>query len=399
MNGSAKTRPKWVLMLLENESYPTDPRVRHEAETLVEAGYRVTVLAPYRDPGWARRETINGVEVVRFWNPFGGRSAAGFIGEYAVAHLQLARLTLMRLLAGADIVHVNNPPDTLAVLLVLARMLGRRTVFDNHDLFPEMFELRYRNRLLAGLLRRFQRLAFRAPDLVITTNESQQEVVLSSVKRDPASVVVVRNGPREDLPWGIPPADGNDAVEKAGLELVFLGGLEPQDGVETLADILELVVDRHGLDARLTVVGDGSCRESLQRRGAELGVGERMRMMGRVGHYEVPGLLAGADVCIDPAPCNELNHRSTMVKIAEYMASRKPIVAFELRETRRTAGEAALYAPCDDLPAFAALIARLAAEEGLREQLSRHAEERLPELLWSRSAEVLRTAFASLAGS
>ena len=232
MNGSVKARPQWVLMLLENKD-STDPRVRHEAETLVEAGYRVTVLAPYRDPGWARRETINGVEVVRFWNPFGGRSAAGFIGEYTVAHVQLARLTLVRLLAGADIVHVNNPPDTLAVLLVLARMLGRRTVFDNHDLFPEMFELRYRSRLLAGLLRRFQRLAFRTPDLVITTNESQQEVVLGSVTRDPASVVVVRNGPREDLPWGIPPAAGAGAVERAGLELVFLGGLEPQDGVDT----------------------------------------------------------------------------------------------------------------------------------------------------------------------
>jgi glycosyltransferase involved in cell wall biosynthesis len=396
MNGSAPTRPRWVLMLLENESYPSDPRVRHEAETLVEAGYRVTVLAPSVDSGWTRREAINGVEVVRFWNPVSGRSVAGFIGEYAIAHLQLARLTLVRLLAGADIVHVNNPPDTLAVLLVLARLLGRRTVFDNHDLFPELFELRYRNRPLAGVLRAFQRLAFRIADLVITTNESQQELVLQSVARDPASVVVVRNGPREDLPWGLPAADHDDGVRRAGLELAFLGALEPQDGVEALAEILSLLVDRHGLDARLTVVGEGSCREALQRRCAELGVGGRVRMVGRVSHYEVPGLLAEADVCVDPAPCNELNHRSTMVKIAEYIASRKPIVAFELRETRRTAGEAALYAPCGDLPAFAALVAELAAAEGLRAELTRRAEERLPELLWGRSAEVLRRAYGSL---
>jgi len=397
MNGSAPTRPRWVVMLLENESYPADPRVRHEAETLVEAGYRVTVLAPSLEPGSARRETINGVEVVRFWNAVRGRSAAGFIVEYAVAHFQLARLTLVRLLAGADIVHANNPPDTLAVLLVLARLLGRRTVFDNHDLFAELFELRYRNRLLAGLLRAFQRLAFRTADLVITTNESQRELVLGSVSRDPASVVVVRNGPREDLPWGVVPAQAGDGARRAGLELAFLGGLEPQDGVEALADILMMVVENHGLDARLTVVGEGSCREALQQRCEALGVGGRVRMAGRVTHYEVPALLAAADVCVDPAPCNELNHRSTMVKIAEYIASRKPIVAFELRETKRTAGEAALYAPCGDLPAFAALIAELAADEGLREQLSRRAEGRLPELLWGRSAELLRRAYASLA--
>src|SRR5271155_4011072 len=126
-------------MVVENDPSPADVRVRNEAEALLAAGYRVTVIAPRAGRGQARRELIDGVEVVRFWLPQTAQSAVGFIAEYGVAHLQIARLATTRLLVGADVLHVNNPPDTLGLLIPLARVLGRDTVFDNHDLFPELF--------------------------------------------------------------------------------------------------------------------------------------------------------------------------------------------------------------------------------------------------------------------
>ncbi len=192
----------------------------------MEAGYRVTVLAPRADRNEPRNETVNGVEVVRFRLPTTAQSAAGFIVEYAVAHLQLARLSLVRVLGGADVLHANNPPDTLALLLILARLLGCRTVFDNHDLFPDLFAVRYDSPSLTRLLRAFQHIAFRAADLVLTTNESQREIVLDAVARDPESVVVVRNGPRLD---DVPRTDGisqeRDQPRRAAVELLFLGAL------------------------------------------------------------------------------------------------------------------------------------------------------------------------------
>jgi len=389
-------------MLVENDTYPADVRVRGEAQALLAAGYRVTVIAPRADRGQARRELVNGVEVARFWLPGTAQSAGGFVVEYAVAHLQLARLALARLLAGADVLHVNNPPDTLGLLFPLARLLGRLTVFDNHDLFPELFALRYGSPRVTRVLRAFQRLAFREADLVLTTNESQREVVLDAVDRDPASVVVVRNGPRADAVRasragaGDPPQEPDRA--RAGVELLFLGALEPQDGVVALAHVLRTLVDRHGLDARLTVVGAGSSRSPLERSCSQLGLTERVVFTGRVPHDEVPRLLARADVCVDPAPCNELNHRSTMMKIAEYMAAGRPIVAFGLRETRRTAGDAALYAACGDVDGFAARIAELATDRELCRELVRQAERRLPELLWERSADALVAAYGRMLG-
>jgi glycosyltransferase involved in cell wall biosynthesis len=113
----------------------------------------------------------------------------------------------------------------------------------------------------------------------------------------------------------------------------------------------------------------------------------------------VPGLLAEADICLDPAECTPLNHGSTMIKISEYLAAQRPIVAHELRETRFTAGDAALYAPCDGSEPLAGRVALLARDGELRARLASRCAERAPELVWERSEERLLAAYAELADS
>jgi glycosyltransferase involved in cell wall biosynthesis len=88
-----------------------------------------------------------------------------------------------------------------------------------------------------------------------------------------------------------------------------------------------------------------------------------------------------------------------MIKIAEYMAAGKPIVAFDLYETKRTAGDAALYAPCGDVDGFAARIAEIVASPQLRSEMAEQAERRLPQLTWERSAEALLSGYRHLLGT
>ncbi|MGO9976178.1 MAG: glycosyltransferase family 4 protein [Solirubrobacteraceae bacterium] len=393
---AARARAMWAVILVENDTYPQDVRVRNEAESLTTAGFRVTVVAP-RGADQARRELIEGVDVVRFWLPTPGQSILGFLVEYLVGHLQLAWHGVRLLIRGADVLQVCNPPDTLAPLLILTRLFGRKAVFDNHDLFPELFALRYGNRVIAGFLRVFQRLAFRSADLVLTTNESQRLIVLQAARRAPESVVVVRNGPHEaTIPYGFRNCD--KPTDRAVFELVFVGAMEPQDGAETLAEILELLERRHGVSAHLTAIGAGSCQATLARACQRRGLAHRVSFTGRIPHCDVAARLAGADVCVDPAPCNPLNDASTMMKIAEYMAAGKPIVAFDLLETRRTAGGAALYASCNNVEEFTGLVASLAKDRALAQELTRAARERVPTLVWERSAERLLAGYAQLTG-
>ncbi|MEA2311666.1 MAG: hypothetical protein QOE28_1634 [Solirubrobacteraceae bacterium] len=379
-------------MLLENNAYPDDVRVRLEAEALTAAGHRVTVLAP-REPGQQRSETVDGVEVRRFWLPPDRADARGILAEYLVAHVQLLVRALWRLARGADVVHLHNPPDTLFPAGLAARALGRRMVFDNHDLTPELFEDKFGGARVAAVLRLAQRISMRSADLVVASNQSQAELAAGLRRRGAAGVTVVRNGPRRaDLAAAPEWRQGSLHDPVIG----YLGQLASQDGVLDLVDLLAALRGRHRLDARLSVIGDGPARPALERALDDAGLAGFVTFHGSVPFESVPGLLAGADVCVDPAPCNELNHRSTMTKIAEYLAAGRPVAAFRLAETERTAGDAALLARCGDRERLATNVQRLCADGEERRRLGERAVARREELVWEHSARSLTEAYAAL---
>jgi glycosyltransferase involved in cell wall biosynthesis len=380
-------------MLLENEPYPADVRVRSEALALTGAGYRVKVICPRRR-GQPRRETVHGVEVERYWCPEAGGSPASLAIEYLIANLQLHARGLRELCRGARVLHLHNPPDTLFGLAWVARALGRKVVFDHHDLAPELFAVKFGRRLgpLRWLVGSLEVLSLRSATHVIAANESHRDVAVGRGRVRPTSVTVVRNGPPAGSVSDTPPAGGALSEPR----LVFVGAMAPQDGVEELADVLFELERRHRLRASLVAVGDGPSRPGLQRRGVELGVADRIRLPGRVEPEEVPGVLADADICLDPAPCNALNHASTMVKVAEYLAAGRPLVAYRLRETQRTVGDAALLADCGDRDGFVERVSRLAADGALRLDLAARGRQRVRALTWEHSREALVTAYAQL---
>ena len=381
-----------VTMLLENDLYPQDVRVRDEAHSLRDAGWSVHVIAP-RGEGQPARETVDGVSVERFRLRMDhGGGIGALLAEYAVAHVQLYARGGRALARGADVLHLHNPPDTLFGPAALARLLGRRTVFDQHDLFADLVAERLGRRWAAAIARAAQRATVRCADLVLVTNESQRELLAASGAVAAERIAVVRNGPPGAM------LDRPASLRGGSLEdphLVYVGALEVQDGVDALPGLLAGLRDRHGLaGARLTVVGWGARLEPLREAAAALGLDEAMRFTGRVSHAEVIETLFSADVCLDTAPCSEFNQRTTMVKIGEYLAAGRPTVAFALRETARTAGDAAELVPCGDEPGFEAAVASLCADGGRRAELGSRARERARELTWDRSAAVLLAAYA-----
>ncbi len=378
-----------VVMLLENNPYPEDVRVRGEAEALVAAGHRVTVLAP-RGSGQPRLEAVRGVDVIRFRLPPESEALGLMVLEYVVAHLQLIARTIWQLLRGAEVVHLHNPPDTLFPAGIIARLVGRSMVFDSHDLSPELFEEKFGQSRVTALLRAAQRTSMRMANLVIASNESQAEVA-KQVRGASNNVVVVRNGPRrEHLAASTEPREG--VLDDP--RLLFLGSLASQDGVMRLPSLLQALSTRHGLPrTTLTVVGDGPAAEDLERALGERRLLDQVRLCGWVPHDRVPSLLAQADICVDPAPCSPLNHRSTMMKIAEYLAAGRPLVAYALLETRRTVAEAGLLVPCGDDEQFITAVARLARDPQMRHELEARALVRREALVWERSTAALTSAY------
>jgi glycosyltransferase involved in cell wall biosynthesis len=381
-----------VAMLLENNPYPQDIRVRREAESLVAAGHEVCVYAP-RAPGQPRRESVAGVRIRRFPLPAAAAGRRGFVAEYAVAAIRLHAAAIGALARRATVLHLHNPPDILFPAAFAARALGRRVVFDHHDLFPELVEAKFGASPLVPLAGACERLTFLAADHVLAANESHRDVACTRGRKLRRAVTVVRNGPRAaDLaePGGRP-----GALEDP--HLVYVGAVSDQDGAEALPRVLGLLEREHGLPgARVTIVGDGDARAAVEAAARAEGVDDRVSFTGWVEADQVPALIRSADICVDPAPATALNNRSTMIKIAEYLAAAKPVVAFDLLETQRTVGDGALLARPDDVEAFAAAVARLAGDAGERSRVAELGRARAEALTWEHSERALLDAYAAL---
>jgi glycosyltransferase involved in cell wall biosynthesis len=380
-------------MLLENFPYPDDPRVSREARALVGAGHEVTVIAP-RAPGQPRREIVAGVRVGRFWHPKTGSSGAGVLAEYLIAVCALHLAAIGQLVRGATVLHLHNPPDLLFPAGLVARALGRRVVFDHHDLFPELVEEKIGPGPAVRAARLAERATFAVSTHVLAANESHAHVARERGQLPAERVSVVRNGPpRDSIADAVRVRPG--ALEDP--ELVYVGALASQDGVVVLAELLASLQRDHGLPgARLTVVGDGEERRALELALAAAGVAASAQITGWVPAHVVREHLAAADICVDPSPPTKLNQQSTMIKIGEYLAAGKPVVAYDLLETARTAGAAARLVVPGDLEAMASAVAELARDPEAREQLARAALERAPALAWERSAEVLLDVYSRL---
>lgn len=380
-------------MLLENNTFPEDSRVRNEATSLAAAGYRITVVAP-RGRGQPRREVIGGVEVRRFRLRAASGGAAALIGEFLLASSALNMAAIWALLRGADVLHLHNPPDTLFPAGWVARLAGRRVVFDQHDLAPELVGARTSAGWAIPIARWCERRTFCVASLVLSPNQSYAELARLRGGKEPGDVVVVRNGPKADtLSRGASIRPGPLADPR----LVYVGAIAPQDDAEDLPAVLAFLRDRHGInDAQLTIVGDGPSRGAVMAAAGRLQVAEQVTVTGWLDASEVPRMIRAADICLDPARPTPLNTRSTMIKIAEYLAAGRPTVAYDLTETRRTAADAVSLADRSDPASLAERVAELARSEAMRRTAAERARRRAPKLTWERSEQELLRAYDEL---
>ena len=117
---------------------------------------------------------------------------------------------------------------------------------------------------------------------------------------------------------------------------------------------------------------------------AALNLSDFITFTGRIPDADVSAILSTADVGISPDPKNPLNDLSTMNKTMEYMTFGLPVVAFDLRETRVSAGDAAVYATPNDVAELAQLLVDLVDDEPRRWSMGETGRARIEqELAWN----------------
>jgi glycosyltransferase involved in cell wall biosynthesis len=388
-----------VLHLSENLPLPFDRRVWMELLALRAAGFEVSAICPMGEAWTAPHEVIDGIHIWRYPPPPPASGLLSYAWEFLYCWLQTARLSVTVLARrGFDVVHAANPPDTFWAIAAFYRLFGRRYVFDHHDLCPELYLSRFGDRRRGSLPHRIlgwlERMQFRTADVVISTNESYREVAIRRGRVRPERVFVVRSGPSRERFATVRPVD--PALKRGRPLLVaYLGVMAPQDGVDHLLRAARILVhDRGRTDVGFTLVGGGDSFDGLRDLSRELGLERVVHFTGRVPDAEVEAVLATADVCVCPDPLNPLNDVSTMNKILEYMACGRPVVAYDLREHRHSAGEGALYAEPNSEADLARQIERLLDDPDLRRRMGDYNRRRfLDRMAWEHNRGALLRAY------
>jgi len=392
-------RRRRVLIIVENLPVPFDRRVWLEANALRDAGYEVTVICPKMKNYTASHEVLDGIEIFRHPLPLEGDSGAlGFLVEYSIAFFwEMLLAWRVFLTKGFEIVHACNPPDNIFLIALTFRPFGVRFVFDQHDINPELYIAKYGKKgPLYYVLRLLERLTFATADLVISTNESYRQIALTRGKKKPEQVHIVRSAPDISRFSPVPP----DPALKEGRRFLvaYVGVMGKQEGIDLLLDAIKIIVEDYGRnDILFVLIGSGPEHPHMEEYARQIGVADHVRFTGRIPDADLLRYLSTADVCVNPDRVNEMNDKSTMNKIMEYMAVGKPIVQFDMTEGRFSAQEASLYARPNDPKDFAAKIVELLDDPEKREAMGRYGRHRMEtQLDWRFSREALIRAYESL---
>ncbi|SEE44291.1 Glycosyltransferase involved in cell wall bisynthesis [Bradyrhizobium erythrophlei] len=394
----AEPSPRRILIIVENLPVPFDRRVWCEATSLRQAGYEVSVICPKGRGHTESYECLDGIHIYRHPMPVEARGITAYLIEYPVALFWETWLAIkVAWKHGFDVIHGCNPPDLIFLIGLLFKLGGKRFVFDHHDVNPELYEAKFGRRdFFWHLLRLVEYLTFKTASISIATNESYREIAITRGHMPANRVFVVRSGPNLDRVRSRPA----DPAWRRGrrYSVGYVGVIGQSEGIDLLLQSIgHIVHDLGRTDIQFNIAGTGPEWNAVVKLCKEMQLSDYVNFTGAIVDEVLFTMLSTADVCVNPDRVTPMNDVSTMNKIMEYMALGRPIVQFEVREGRRSALDASLYAAQNDPQDFASKIITLIDDPSLRQTMGAFGRSRVErELSWTHEEPKLLAAYEAL---
>ena len=391
-------RRRSILILVENLPVPYDRRVWQEATSLAQAGHRVTVVCPKGKGCVKFQETLEGVQIYRYPLLIEAKFTLAFFLEYGSALIFQFLLAIYVLVSrGFDVIQACNPPDLLFLVAAPFKLIGKKFIFDHHDLFPELFEVKFgAGSFLHRMTLWAERATFWLADGVISTNEGFRQIAISRGHKRPEDVRVVLSAPDPKRLYRVEP----DQSLKSGrcFCILYIGVMGSQDGVDLMLKAARAIIDRGRTDMQFLLVGDGPEYSDLVAMATQLELDDFVTFTGRQSGELLCRSFSSADIGVCPDRKNEFNDRLAMNKVMEYMSFGLPVVQFSLSENMRLVGGAGLNVGDDNDPVkLAGAIIKLCDDHTLRQRLGAEGLRRMAEeLTWEKQVPSLLEAYDEL---
>ena len=379
---------KHILIVIENLPAPFDRRVWQEATTLKENGAKVSIICPKMKGYDKSYELIDEIEIYR--HPLReGKGALGYLVEYSQAIFWEFFLSWKIFIKKRfQVIHGCNPPDLIFITALFFKIFGVRYVFDHHDINPELYISKFNKKgFFYKTMVFFEKLTFMTANYSIATNESYKKIAIERGNMNPEKVQVVRSGPKLNRLKIQPP---KQELKNGKKYLIgYIGVIGEQEGLDLLLESAKYMLTKRN-DFHFGIVGGGTHLDDIKKLTKEFNLDDYFTFYGRVDDQKMIDVLNTADVCVNPDTPTEMNNLSTMNKIMEYMALKKPIVQYTLKEGKFSAEKASLYAKNTDVKDFADKIISLLNNEEKRKEMGDYGYNRVKtQLSWDYESKKL----------
>ncbi|MCW6509963.1 glycosyltransferase [Lichenifustis flavocetrariae] len=364
------------VIIVENLPVPLDRRVWQEAKALRTAGWKVSVICPATEKYPARFERIDDISIYRHPLYMEADGWKGFLAEYSSALFHEFRLLIkVWRHEGFDVIQACNPPDLIFLVALPFKLLGKRFVFDHHDVAPELFVAKFnRKGPLHAVLRLMEWLTFKSADLVISANGTFRDIAITRGGKKPDDVVAVYGVPDRSHIRRVEP----DPAVRNGRSIVigYIGIIGEQDGVDHMVKALHLLKTTYGqTDFQGLIIGDGPALPRVKTLADELGIAESITFTGYLSGESLLRHLSAIEIGIIPDPVNPYNDKISMNKVFEYSALGIPSVGYPLTETQRLLKDGAVFADSPEPDGLARACLGLMVDADKRDRVGRAAKK------------------------
>lgn len=313
------------IMMVAYTNYRRDPRVKREAEALVEVGHEVVVFAR-RQPGEPNRELVSNVEVIKVLG-FNRKcvSFAEYMFDYCCFFLLIFLHLLIHPLRYACI-HINNMPDFLVFATLIPRLLGVPVIHDIHDLMPELFLEKFssgENHLVVRLLKFQEKWAGRFASKVITV-EARLKDILSGRGIPHHKIVVLMNLP-DDRIFSLRESILSESMTGTFV-LAYHGTLAKRLGLDIAIEAIAKARESIPM-IEFWIIGAGEERENLLRLRTQLNLVDCVKFSdGFVPVEQIPAMLKTVDVGVLPLRACSGTDIMLPTKLLEYVSMGIPCI-------------------------------------------------------------------------
>lgn len=372
---------KKIVIIVENLPLPFDRRVWQESCALKEQGADVYIICPIGKEYTEKYEKINDIHIFRHSLPLEGNGAIGYLVEYAYSLYHQKRLLnyIWKKFNGFDVIQACNPPDLIYLNVKKYIRRGVKFVFDHHDINPELYLAKFNKKdILYKLLIYFEKKTFKYADMCIATNESYKNIAIDRGNKTSDQVCIVRSGP--DLKRLVIAPPKKDIKKNKKITIGYIGVIGQQEGIDHLLNALKLLINKYD-NFHCYIIGDGPHKNSMVELSKSLKLTNYVTFTGRIPDVNMLEILNTCDLCVNPDIYNEMNDKSTMNKIMEYMALSKPIIQYQLTEGKVSAQESSLYAERNNIIDFCDKILILIKDEKKRKNMGEYGRQRIEKYL------------------